>query len=93
MLAVVKMHHIKEQELLEVKETAWYRGTKNSITPGENLRMYRELHGYTQAALGTKLGNVPRQNVSNMEKDRRPISKETARKLAAIFEVSVEKFI
>ncbi len=55
--------------------------------------MYRELHGYTQAALGTKLGNVPRQNVSNMEKDRRPISKETARKLVAIFEVSVEKFI
>jgi transcriptional regulator with XRE-family HTH domain len=63
------------------------------MSPGENMRVYRELHGMTQAELGAKLGAFTRQNVSNMENGHRPISKATAKRLSELFDVSVEKFI
>ncbi len=53
------------------------------MTPGENLRVYRELHGMFQAVLGAKL----------VENGHRPISKAVAKRLAELFDVSVEKFI
>jgi len=40
-----------------------------------------------------KPGKIPKQHVSNMENGSRPISKVTAKKLAKIFNVSVERFI
>ena len=55
--------------------------------------MYRELQNLTQEELGKKLGSFSRQNISNMENGHRPISKAVAKKLAAIFDVSVEKFM
>ena len=47
----------------------------------------------TQEELGKKLGGISRQNISHMERGIRPISKVNAKKLAKIFEVSVENFI
>ena len=47
----------------------------------------------TLQRVGELLDGMPRQHVSNMEKGIRPISKKVALKLAAIFKVSVEKFI
>lgn len=83
----------EDERLVEVTESEWYRSIRSTITPGENMRVYRELHGFTQADLGQKLGKLTRQNVSNMENGHRPISKAVAKRLAALFEVSVEKFI
>jgi transcriptional regulator with XRE-family HTH domain len=57
------------------------------------MKIYRELHSMTQAELGERLGNLPRQHISNMEKGVRGISKENARKLAAIFKVPVDRFL
>jgi DNA-binding XRE family transcriptional regulator len=82
-----------ENELIEVAESSWYRSIKPTISPGENLRVYRELHGMTQAELGAKLGAFTRQNISNMENGHRSISKAVAKRLAELFDVSVEKFI
>jgi len=82
-----------DDELVEVTESDWYRSIKSTISPGENLRVYRELRGMTQAELGAKLGAFTRQNVSNMENGHRPISKAVAKRLADLFDVSVEKFI
>ena len=82
-----------EDEKLNVFETDWYKNIKEKLTPGKNLRIYRQNAGLTLQELGQALGNVPRQHVSNMEKGIRPISKKTAMKLAEIFNVSVEKFI
>ena len=82
-----------DDELVEITESAWYRSIKATMGPGENLRVYRELHGMTQAALGAKLGSFSRQNVSNMENGHRPISKAVAKRLAELFDISVEKFI
>ncbi len=83
----------EDERLVEVTESEWYRSIRSTITPGENMRVYRELHGMTQADLGQKLGKLTRQNISNMENGHRPISKAVAKRLAALFEVSVEKFI
>ncbi|MCU0822244.1 MAG: helix-turn-helix domain-containing protein [Spirochaetes bacterium] len=47
----------------------------------------------TQAELGKRLGNIPRQNISQMEKGKRGISKENAKRLAKIFDVPVDRFI
>ena len=80
-------------DLVDVFETDWYRSVKSGMAPGDNLRTYRENRGLTQARLGELLGGVPRQHVSNMEREVRSISLKTARKLAQIFHVSPEKFI
>ena len=80
-------------ELVEVTESDWYRSIKSTMSSGENMRVYRKLHGMTQAELGAKLGAFSRQNVSNMENGHRPISKAAAKRLADLFDVSVEKFI
>lgn len=80
-------------DLVDVFETDWHRSVKSGMAPGDNLRIYRENHGLTQARLGEMLGGVPRQHVSNMEREVRSISLKTARKLAQIFQVSPEKFI
>ncbi len=82
-----------DEEAVNVFETDWYQEIKSKMTPGDNLRIYRENRGLTQAKLGEMLGNVPRQHISNMERGIRSISLKTARKLAALFKVSPEKFI
>jgi len=57
------------------------------------VRVYRDNFGFTQAKLGEKLGGLSRQNVSDMENNRRGISKDIAKKLSKIFKVPVDRFI
>ena len=80
-------------ELANVFATEWYRQIKSSMTPGDNLKIYRANRGWTQAQLGEKLGGLPRQHISNMERGSRPISKNMAKRLALIFAVPPSKFI
>ena len=89
----IQLYGNDDEERVNVIETDWYRSVKSGMTPGVNLRIYRENHGLTQARLGEILGGVPRQHISNMEREVRSISLRTARKLAEIFRVSPEKFI
>ena len=63
------------------------------MSPGESVWVSRQLHEMTQAALGAKLGSFSRQNVSNMEHGHRPVSKAVAKRLAELFNGSVEKVI
>lgn len=98
-LSVLKKEYGKKVKLLDddkavnIFDTDWYKKTKAKITPGDNLKIYRTNKGISQEELGKILGGVPRQNISNMEKGTRTISKKTAQKLAEIFDTSVEKFI
>lgn len=89
----VRLSEDNSDELIDVFETDWYRSVRSGMTPGDNLRIYRENHGLTQTRLGEMLGGVPRQHVSNMEREVRSISLKTARRLAEIFQVSPERFI
>ena len=80
-------------ELVDVFQTGWYKRVKRGLTPGKNLRLYRQNMGLTQEQLGAKLGKLPKQYITNMENGVRPISKQTALRLARLFGVSVAKFI
>ena len=82
-----------DDEYVEVTETDWYKEIKTQTTPGDAMRVYRENHNLTQAQLGEKLGNVPRQIISNMERGKRTISLATAKKLAAILKVPAGRFL
>jgi DNA-binding XRE family transcriptional regulator len=81
------------EEKINVFETEWYKNIKEKMTPGKNLKLYRQNKKMTQTELGIKLGGVPKQHISNIENGTRGISKNMAIKLAKEFEVSVEKFI
>ena len=75
------------EEVVNAFETDWYKRTMAAMTPGKALRIYRENAGLTQAALGERMGGIPRQHISNMENGRRPIGKENAKRLAAALHV------
>lgn len=83
----------EEDGKFDIFETDWYKENKEKLTPGKNMRIYRQNRGMTQKDLGDLLGGIPRQHISNMEKGIRPISKKVALKLSNIFKTSVEKFI
>ena len=82
-----------EEELINIMETDWYREMKDRRKPGDAVRVYRDNFGYTQAELGKMLGGLSRQKVSDLENNRRGISKDIALKLAKLFRVPVERFL
>ena len=47
-----------DEETVNIFETDWYQNIKSGMNPGDNLRIYRENHGLTQARLGERLGGV-----------------------------------
>jgi len=83
----------EEEEKIDVFGTEWYREIKGKLTPGANMRIYRQNRAMTQKELGDLLGGIPRQHISNMERGARSISKKVALQLSRIFKTSVEKFI
>jgi len=82
-----------EDTPLEATDTDWYKTTKAKTTPGDALRIYREDHGLTQTQLGEKMGQIPRQIISNMERGKRTISLASAKKLSAIFNTPASRFL
>ena len=85
---------VDEDEVrVKIVETDWYRKIKSATTPADAVRIYRENLGLTQAELGRKLGKYSRQNISDIEHNKRSISKEAAKKLSIIFAVPVERFL
>lgn len=89
----LKLIENPEDELVDVFETDWYKGMSKKRKPGDAMRTYRENSGMTQEELGKKLGGDARQIVSNMEKGSRAISLKTAKKLAKLFDVPVDRFV
>ena len=76
---------------VDVESLDWFREFKANETPDGNLRFYRTRDNLTQIQLAQKLGTT-RQDVSEMERGTRPISRETAEELAAIFKTSPASF-
>lgn len=80
MLAVAKKPRIRVSakvipELVEARE---------QTSPGEAIFLDRDLRGMTQAELAAKLG-VAVTVVSDMENNRRPVSRKMAAKLGEVF--------
>ena len=87
-----------DDELVSIQNTAWYKKQKKRMTPGKEIRGHRELLGMTQSELGQKLGDQnrqykSRQYISDLENDRRAVSKQLAKQMSEIFQVSVERFL
>ncbi len=82
-----------DEELLNIFDTDWYKGISEATTPGDTLRIYRENFGLTQAQLGQKLGKFTRQKISDIEHNKRSISKDVAKKLSQLFEVPIDRFL
>jgi DNA-binding XRE family transcriptional regulator len=81
-----------EDELIDIKETEWYKNMKASQTPGDSVQVYRYIRKMTQAALGDIIG-VSARYVSDMENGKRGISKEMAKKLSKVLKAPVERFL
>lgn len=79
-----------DDELISVEDSEWFQETV--VTPGDAMRIYRDIHNLTQTDLGEELGGAGQPDVSKMETGRRPISLKTARKLSKIFDVPIERF-
>ncbi len=82
-----------EEELVNIFDTTWYKEISSSTTPGEALKIYRENFGLSQTELGKKIGKFTRQKISDIEKGKRNISKEVAKRLSQIFDIPVDRFI
>ena len=80
-------------ELVDIRQTAFYQQMTKHMTPGKYLRVYREREGWSQSDLGRRLGIHQRQHVSRLERGERGISKDLAKRLAKLFDVPVERFI
>jgi DNA-binding XRE family transcriptional regulator len=82
----------EDNPLVSVTEMEWYKEMKAEETPGDTLRFYRKLHKMTQRDLAEKLG-ASKQKISNMEHGLKPVSRQTAYRLAEIFGVKAGRFI
>ena len=84
---------IGDEEEIDITRTNWYRKARARRTPGRAIKVYRQRDHLTQAELGEKLGGLTIQKISDLEHDRRGISKDLAKKLAILFGTSAEKFL
>ena len=66
------------------EQTEWYKDIKASMTAGDTVKADRGLRGWTQKVLAQKLG-ISVQNLSEIERDVRPVSRKMAAKLGEVF--------
>ncbi len=81
-----------DDNLVDFRDTDWFKEVEGELTPASNLVFYRKLMKMTQEKLAEKLG-TRKQVISDMEHGRRAISKATAKELSKIFSVSADRFI
>ena len=83
---------IEDDDMMNVEDMDWYKEEVAKDTPGRTLRFYRKLKGMTQPELAAMLGTT-KQFISNLENDRKPISRMMTKKLSEIFNVPASRFI
>lgn len=78
-------------DLVSVEDLPWYQ--EITVTPGETMAIHRKNLKMTQRELGKRLGGKSRQFVSDLEKGRRPILAETAKKLSVILGHNYKRYL
>ena len=73
-----------EEGSINVNDWDWYKDIKAKMTAGDTVKADRGLRGCTQKVLAQKLG-ISVQNLSEIERDVRPVSRKMAAKLAEVF--------
>ena len=79
-------------DMMNVEDMDWYKEQAAKDTPGRALRFYRKLKGLTQPELAEML-ETTKQLISDLENDRKPISRMMTKKLSEIFNASVSRFV
>ncbi|MDB5050477.1 MAG: helix-turn-helix transcriptional regulator [Fibrobacteres bacterium] len=87
----LRIKHEKDDSV-EFFETDIAKAIAKTVSPADCVQIYRENLGLTQGELGKKVG-VPKNYVSDWENDHRKISKDKAKKLSALFGISVDHFL
>jgi DNA-binding XRE family transcriptional regulator len=81
-----------DDELIDAFESEWYKNIKKDWHPGKSVRVYRDNAGLSQAALAEKLGVIP-SNISEIERGKRGVGKEMAKKLSKVLKAPIERFL
>ena len=81
-----------DEEYIEWEKTDLAGELDKELTPGVLLKHLREPHSLSQAALGEKIA-VSAKRISDFENGQGGISKEIAKQLSHIFNVSAARFI
>jgi antitoxin component HigA of HigAB toxin-antitoxin module len=81
-----------DEQLLDISTTEWFKNMEKRMTPKDYLRNLREAYGLTQKQLGEEIKSNA-AHISDYETGQRSISKDVAKKLAKIFNVSPAVFI
>ncbi len=81
-----------DDEWVDIRDTEWLKSMKENYTPAMNLAYYRKKEHLTQKELGEILG-IQKQVVSDMEHERKSISKAMAKKIAKALDCPVALFI
>ncbi len=76
----------------EEERTYSAKEVMGEITPGRYLRGLRYREDLTQAELAGKLG-ITQNFLSDLENDKKPISRKMAEKLAGFFDISYKMFM
>lgn len=72
---------IDDEEFVEIEQSDWYSALAAEMTAGKRLCIYRENASLTLTRL-SELSGIPKGNLSQLEHDKRPLGRMTARKLA-----------
>ena len=84
---------VEEDAAVDYFETDLHKRVSGTMTPGLWLRHLREAHGWSQAVLGQRLGDVKGTRISDFENNQRAISNDMAKELAKLFGVAADRFI
>jgi len=81
-----------EGEKVDFFSTSFADEISALMTPGEYIKIYRSNQQMSQVELGKQLG-VTNAFICDLEKNRRGVSKEMAKKLAKLFGTSTDRFL
>ena len=82
---------VEDDDLVDCHDAEQFKEVEPGLTTAFNPAFYYKLMKMTRAELGEKPG-VSKQVISDMEHERRSISKTASKELSKIFNVNVERF-
>lgn len=80
-----------DDEFIDLDDSEVLKNIEAKMAPGDAVKADRELYGWTQKILSEKLG-ISVQNLSEIERGRRAVSRKMATKLASVFDVTPESY-
>lgn len=80
-----------DDEFIDLDDLEVLKNIEAKMAPGDAVKADRELRGWTQKILSEKL-EISVQNLSEIERGRRAVSRKMATKLASVFDVTPESY-